>query len=85
MATKLDHLDRAHKHSTRYSDKQYHMALDGARRISGPSPSWFDGWVLYGAGAETLTLATGAIGKICPRAEKRTTAVYTHKTNKHRG
>ena len=35
---------------------------------------------LYGAGPETRLLVTGVLSKICPRAEKPKTAVYTQKT-----
>ena len=37
---------------------------------------------LYGAGAETLILATGALAKICPQTRQPKSAVYTCKTKK---
>ena len=40
---------------------------------------------LYGAGAETIILATRVLGKVCGQAEKPKPAVYTQKNKKNSG
>ena len=42
---------------------------------------------LYGAGAETLVLVTGALREVCdcPGQQNQKTGVYTQKTKKNRG
>ena len=67
-----------HEHSLRVGFSELHLVIVLI------CSCWGDIVFLYRAGAETLILVTGALGKLCPQAEKPKTAVYTQKNKKQR-